>query len=118
MAWTAIEVVGESPLQVAHPAEYLGPAAYDRSNVLQFFATGGYVTAWRAAHIVMSSIYKDHRISGSNLARMAVGSTSSFGMQPRRRRCTATSVRKLGFGSNSAYPLFLCLIGGAAHNAY
>ena len=56
MAWTAIEVVGETPLQAAHPVEYLGPAAYDRNNVLQFFAISGYVTAWRATHIVMSSI--------------------------------------------------------------
>ena len=41
-----------------------------------------------------------------------------------RRFPTATNhrlwyqCRKLGFGAISAYPLFLCLIGGAAHNAY
>ena len=62
MAWTTIEVVGETPLQAAHPVEFLGPSAYGRSNVLQFFAIGGYVTPLRTTHIVMSSIYKDHRM--------------------------------------------------------
>ena len=37
MAWT-IEVVGENPLQAAHPVEFLGPAAYGCDNVLQIFA--------------------------------------------------------------------------------
>ena len=44
MAWNGIEVVGETPLQAAHPVEFLGPAAFGRSNVLQFVAIGGYVT--------------------------------------------------------------------------
>ena len=62
MAWTTIEVVDETPLQATHPVEFLGPAAYGRGNVLQFFAIGGYVTAWRAAHMVMQSVYIDHRM--------------------------------------------------------
>ena len=40
MAWTAIEVVGETPLQAAHPVEFLGPAAYGRGKVLQLFTIG------------------------------------------------------------------------------
>ena len=62
MAWSTIDIFGEIHMQVTHPVEFLGPAAFGRSNVLQFFAIGGYVTAWRAAHIVITSIYKNHRM--------------------------------------------------------
>ena len=57
----AIEVVGEL-IEGAHPVKFLGPAAHPDGNVLQFFAIGGYLTAWRAAHMVVEDMWpEDHR---------------------------------------------------------
>lgn len=62
MAWTTIELIGEEPLQVAHPLEYVGPDGYDLSNVVQFFTAGGNISAWSAAHIVLGAKYADRRM--------------------------------------------------------
>ena len=62
MAWTTIELIGEEPLQVAHPVEYVGPDGYALSNMVQFFTAGGNISAWSAAHIVLGAKYADRRM--------------------------------------------------------
>ena len=62
MAWTTIELIGEEPLQVAHPLEYGGPDSYDLSNVVYFLTAGGNISSWNATHIVLDAKYADQRM--------------------------------------------------------